>query len=289
MKKKGKGKWIIIAVVVVFFLIIAGSGDGSEKSLTGIRALTIEDLSEKEFYSYITYERLDLEVDNTTDYDTDDVNVVVLDDSIIDITYEKKESFFSEYISFTINCKSPGSTKFYFETSDKVIKSEEVEITVQPNIESISFSDTSEITFYSWDYSDEEIFFDVESYEYISDIENYLEFISEDSQIATIKYDGDSWSDKCVIENVGVGETYVYIQTKDQSIQSEKIKIIVEPEEEEEEFEEPTTTKKTGRTVYTTPYGEKYHYSSSCAGKNATPNDYYDVCDWYDPCKKCVG
>lgn len=49
-----------------------------------------------------------------------------------------------------------------------------------------------------------------------------------------------------------------------------------------------TTEKKTSRTVYITPYGEKYHYSAACAGKNAIETDL-DSVGYRDPCKKCVG
>ena len=50
---------------------------------------------------------------------------------------------------------------------------------------------------------------------------------------------------------------------------------------------EPTTVK-SGRIVYITPYGEKYHCSASCAGSNAMERDYDDVEGIYDPCKKCA-
>lgn len=60
-------------------------------------------------------------------------------------------------------------------------------------------------------------------------------------------------------------------------------------EETEKIIEEITeeTTKK-GRTVYITPYGEKYHYSASCAGKNAMARTLDEVKGTYDPCKKCA-
>ena len=43
-----------------------------------------------------------------------------------------------------------------------------------------------------------------------------------------------------------------------------------------------------GGTVYVTPNGKKYHYSSACAGKNAMARDYNSVKDSYGPCKKCA-
>lgn len=41
------------------------------------------------------------------------------------------------------------------------------------------------------------------------------------------------------------------------------------------------------RTVYITPSGQRYHYSASCAGKNATPVDISNVGS-RTPCQKCV-
>lgn len=57
----------------------------------------------------------------------------------------------------------------------------------------------------------------------------------------------------------------------------------------EYEDNETTTKKKHSRIVYITPYGEKYHYSKSCAGKNASESELDDVKDFLEPCKKCVG
>jgi hypothetical protein len=51
---------------------------------------------------------------------------------------------------------------------------------------------------------------------------------------------------------------------------------------------EKITTTKSGRIVYVTPYGEKYHCSARCAGDNAMERDYDDIEGVYDPCKKCA-
>lgn len=40
--------------------------------------------------------------------------------------------------------------------------------------------------------------------------------------------------------------------------------------------------------VYITPSGEKYHFSRSCAGKNAIETTLDAVQDMHEPCKKCV-
>lgn len=260
-----------------------------EGSSTGIYELTIASLDNKEFYSGTTYDGLKVEVESTMEYETSDINVVIADNSIIDITFEKKETLFSNYISYNIICKSKGTTTFYFETSDKVVKSEEVKIEVLSNIKSISFIDDSELTLYDWQY-DEDRSFEIESNESISEPQDILEFISENPEIATIEYDEDAWiSDRCKIKKVSAGETYVYIQTKDGTVQSEKIKVIVEAEEPEEDEETVVDTPvDNSRTVYITPTGKKYHYSKSCAGSNAIETTEDSAKYSHDPCKKCA-
>ena len=51
-----------------------------------------------------------------------------------------------------------------------------------------------------------------------------------------------------------------------------------------------TTTKKTqGRTVYITPTGKRYHYSSSCGGKNSYSVTLQTAQSYgLTPCKKCA-
>ena len=44
-----------------------------------------------------------------------------------------------------------------------------------------------------------------------------------------------------------------------------------------------------GRVVYVTQYGEKYHYSSACAGDSCFATTYYDAVGLaYEPCHKCA-
>lgn len=134
-----------------------------------------------------------------------------------------------------------------------------------------------------------------------------IEFISENPEIATFTYDKTALTSYIYFDvtAVGVGETYIYVQTKDKSVVSDKIKVIVTEEEtttatettteetttkiiQEATTEEQPTEQKSGITVYITPTGEKYHYSKSCAGKNAKERDLEDVRGSYEPCKKCA-
>ena len=49
-----------------------------------------------------------------------------------------------------------------------------------------------------------------------------------------------------------------------------------------------STNKKKGTVVYITPTGKKYHYSKSCAGKNAIATTLSKAKQSYGPCKKCA-
>lgn len=71
------------------------------------------------------------------------------------------------------------------------------------------------------------------------------------------------------------------IETTEKTTTTEKVSIT-------EATTKEITTTKSGRIVYITPYGEKYHCSASCAGSNAMERDYDDVEGVYDPCKKCA-
>ena len=52
---------------------------------------------------------------------------------------------------------------------------------------------------------------------------------------------------------------------------------------------ETTTENPTEKTVYVTPSGKRYHFSASCAGKNALPTTLSKAEeDGYTPCQKCA-
>ena len=69
--------------------------------------------------------------------------------------------------------------------------------------------------------------------------------------------DGDYTVFKFTATAIGVGESSLKLVSADAKVESNTISFSI-------------VEKDTSRTVYTTPYGEKYHFSSACAGKNAT-------------------
>lgn len=152
-----------------------------------------------------------------------------------------------------------------------------------------------------------------------------IEFISEDEGVARVYYESTTLTKFIYfrIEGIGVGETSVYFKSRNSDVKSESIKVIVRDEDTTQasestaesvtvadtteaattaaapvETEAPVTAQgssgilnedKSGRTVYITPSGTKYHYKQSCAGENAIAAAEDEAAKTREPCKKCVG
>lgn len=282
-------KKLFVLLIGCFILIsCAGCSDAE------IYAFTVNSLSETPICVGMTSDELTVDVDYFRSFQTSDINVVIADNSIINIDFIAKESILSGYyISYTITGLDIGTTSFYFETSDHTVKSEEVNVEIVHNIKSIDFNDTSDI--YLSEYLvDDTRYFDISAYDSFSNNEDMFECISEDSNVATIEYKESYVSHCCTINRVGAGETYIYIQTKDGIIRSEKIRVVSAADEPETPTVGETQdtivseSEDDGIEVYVTPTGKKYHYSSSCAGKNAIPINLSNAQYSYDPCKKCA-
>ena len=282
----------IILFVLSLALILSLSACG-EKSITGITNFDVKDISDEIFYSGVTVDDLSVNENYTDDFDASDINVVIDDPSVISIEFSTSVNWlFDTYIDYEITGLKEGTTSFYFETSDGVIKSDEIEITVLQNVKSIMFTDTSEFTL-SVEQNGATKFFEIEAHNEIEDPKEIIEYVSENPNVVTLEYAEvipyliDA-SYACDITPVGLGETYIYLQTKDGKIQSEKIKITVEESKIEETVIEDETPIDNSRTVYTTNYGNKYHYSQSCAGDSASATTENSVKGIYDPCQKCA-
>lgn len=281
---------------------------------------------------YISIKEPEYDIDITVEYadelfDNDnDINIYVDDTDLGTISHDSTDTFNSilnkgihtikfvnaddNNISNEIRVKisKQETLKFRITCSDDKINIETISGNIDIQIKSIKFSDTSDVELYYSSYPDTNSFsVEISPENKEVDYSALLDFVSENPKVATIEYDKDSWiSQEVKITPVSDGETYVYIQSKDGKVKSEKIKVIVDIEDNEIEeettsesvsketttesiYKEPTTEKKSGKIVYITPSGEKYHYSKSCAGKNAMERDLDDVKGAYGPCKKCVG
>lgn len=130
-----------------------------------------------------------------------------------------------------------------------------------------------------------------------------VEFVSTDESVATVRFEkmaGDIYI-YYAIEAIAEGEAYVYFTADDGKVESERIRVIVtqepedtEPEETKPEETEPEETESEGealdddRVVYVTKTGTKYHYSKSCAGKNAIEVTLSEAQLTKTPCKTCA-
>lgn len=77
------------------------------------------------------------------------------------------------------------------------------------------------------------------------------------------------------VTGVGVGKATIVIKGADGKTESNALQFTI-------------NEKDTSRTVYVTPYGEKYHYSAACAGSNATATTENKAArSGKERCKKC--
>ena len=211
---------VLFVVLVICLLFALNACEEAPKSETGISSLSSEDLSNEEFYVGVEHGSFELSVVSSQEYDENSIRVVVDDTSIAEVAYEYSDGLWFTGYKFNINCLKAGTTSFYFETVDSIIKTEPIEITVKENVTSITLSESDEITFYSWQ-DNKTIYFEYESEQSLSDIENVFSFVSEDPDVVTFEYDkeGSLLLNHCIITPVNSGETYIYIQTKYGSVQ----------------------------------------------------------------------
>ena len=109
--------------------------------------------------------------------------------------------------------------------------------------------------------------------------ENFIIENSNDSVVVVTNITVKNESDKTVlsfnITGTSVGQSTIKIKGADSKTESNELKLTI-------------NEKDTSPTVYVTPYGEKYHFSASCAGSNATPTTQNKaIKSGKDRCQKC--
>lgn len=120
------------------------------------------------------------------------------------------------------------------------------------------------------------------------DGQNYI--VSNGTKViaAQSKYLDTNDSSKINVEELNPSESCPYLTVPFELIEDDRYSSSIESTETTEKETEEETTVDNSRKVYVTPYGEKYHYSKSCAGKNAREISEDDAEGIYDPCKKCT-
>lgn len=173
-----------------------------------------------------TSDELGVRVTGTKDWTLSNINVIVGDPSILQVDFEKSIKS-AMYISFRIRGMQTGSTTLSFETKDGRIKSNVMTVTVYQPFTSIEFADTSDVVLNG--LTDEvELRFETKSGDEPVESPRNLKFVSEDPDVVSAVYainaDGEN---VCLVSPVSYGETYVYVQSFDGSIKSQRIKITV--------------------------------------------------------------
>ena len=198
------------------------------------------------------------------------------DESIINVSNinHKKRNSQTEY-TITINAKSEGKTILDISapsvSDDKISINIEVYNPIIKSFPNLTIAKTIEQT----------------------DSIIYTGAVSED--ITTDDFNV-SISDESVIEvsNIGIidnnGKSSITFTLTGKEIGSAKVKLISSDGYTESNSMTVTVVEKdTSRTVYVTYTGQKYHYSSSCAGDNCRSTTLNKAINaGYDPCSKCV-
>lgn len=218
----------IFAFVLVTALILSlFTGCGEEPPKTSvITRLSMGTLSKTTFVEGETSTPFELHFSAEGDFNAEDVVPVISNPLAIDVKVEKDTSTVVPKLIFKITALQAGKSTLYFETADKMNRTDYEEITVVSNISDISFSDASNLVIYL-SSSPGYRYFSIKNVNPVTDITKSLDFMTDNQKVATIRYDNSDVNHKCVITPVGLGETYIYVQTKDGSCQSEKIKVIV--------------------------------------------------------------
>lgn len=267
----------LLAAICVLGMLPAMSGcmlstlleSEPEMSENGIMALTLLPTEQEEtLYCGDTIQKF-FRVTVEDKFDPEDIVLISKDSDIATVQYDSVQ--FKDYVYYTITGVGVGSTTVYFQTTDGMIRSEDIQVTVKQSVTAITLKQT-EITI-SGSYIEP---FTVEKAPYAFHISaDLFEFVSEDPEVVRFEAtesDGFEYQ----LTPLKAGETQVYIQTKDKLVQSEKLKVIVK---EDKEFD---------RIVYITENGTKYHFRKSCAGQNAEETTLGLAMADRTPCQRCA-
>lgn len=270
--------WLWVIAVVIIIGAIGSSGDkpdtsndtgvdtsiasrqGEENNDEKIVIKSIEDFKTKE-YSVETGDSVELSARlKPKGLSKDDIIINNSDPAIVgitDLTVTNKLGYTE--LKFKCNAVAAGTSIINVASADGKIASDDVTFTVEqaPRIKSISkfgtsyasdeVGDTRNITVYMTPAG-------ITKEDFI--ITNTDNSVVEISNVE-VTDDGDKTVLTFTTQALNAGNAAIAVVSSDGKTESNALSLTVKE-------------KDTSRTVYVTPYGEKYHFSSDCAGKNAT-------------------
>lgn len=284
--------WVIIAVIIIGAIGSSGnetdtsSDTGVDTSVSSQQAEE-KDIIIKSINDFITKE-YSLETGDSVELSTkikpkgiskEDIVVNSSDSAIVSITdITVADSGMYTEIKFKCNAVATGASIVKVTSADGKTSSNDVTFTIEqaPKIKTISKFSTT--------YASDEV-------GNIRNITVYMtpagitkedfSITNTDSSIVGIsdvqvKDDGEKTVLTFTTKALKAGSTQIAVVSSDGKAESNAISFTVKE-------------KDTSRTVYVTPYGEKYHFSSACAGKNATATTLNKAkASGKDACGKCA-
>lgn len=287
--------WVIVAVIIIG--AIGSSGDETDTSSdkgvdTSVSSQQTEENQEKDSIiksiNNFTTKEYSLEIGDSVELSTkikpkgiskDDIVVNNSDSAIVSVTdITLTDTGIYTEIRFKCNAVAAGTSIIKVTSADGKITSNDVTFTIEqaPKIKTISkFStsyasdevgDTRNVTVYMTPAGITKEDFN------ITNTDNSVVGISD----VQVTDDGDKTVLTFTTRALKAGNTKIAVVSSDGKTESNAISFTVKE-------------KDTSRTVYVTPYGEKYHFSSACAGENATATTLNKAkASGKDACGKCA-
>lgn len=310
--KSKKGCFPIVIIVVIILFIIGGIGScvgGDDeaqtttlKSSTGIEEIEFSDSDPIELYvGESDFDHVNVDYDG--EFSEDDIVFVSSDESVVTISLNRK-GYSTVY--YDVKGVGAGTATIHAETSDGIVKSEELTVTVAENkVVSINFPDYESLEFEVGATDSGYVNVDCEG----DFSEDDIVFVSSDKSVVAISFDIKGYSKVYYyLEAVGTGIATIHAQTADGAVKSEEISVTVSENNTtatkaettkakavvvDKETNAPKATNNTKEYVLNTNT-MKIHESYCSSVKDISPDNYAETDDYdnaisqgYEPCKRC--
>ncbi|MGN0443179.1 MAG: hypothetical protein ACI4F5_01010 [Acutalibacteraceae bacterium] len=221
-------------------------------------------------------------------FSSKDITFVSEDESVASAKYSLTDR--NRYVCYKVKANSVGETYIYFTANDGETVSEKVKVVVLPKI-------TEPITAEATDFSAEpttDIPYEedeTETTDKQTEVQPtaHTEYVSEESTAEKTTEKQTEVKTTAHTEYVSEESTAEKTTEKQTEAKTTAHTEYVSEESTAEKTAEKATEPQ-GDTVYIAPTGKRYHYSKTCAGKNASAVSKAEAQErGRTPCKKCAG
>ena len=215
---KKSGCWIIAVPILIILFIVGGiascvdENSDTVKSATGIEEIEFSDSEPLQLYvGKSDHGYINVECDD--ELNEENIVFVSSDNSVVTISLSSA-AYSRAY--YEIKAVGAGSATVHVETSDGIIKSEEISVTVLPNkITNIEFSDKESLELEVGATEDGYVNVECDG----DFIESDVVFVSSDESIVTVSLDSIGYTKVHYgIEAIGAGTAVIYAQSADGTV-----------------------------------------------------------------------